>query len=74
VILSLEPTRCVAARALCPDIGRRTLRIYEATMTNHLSIEIFGLLHGAADGPLAITALAAIALIAIVATPLWWRR
>jgi hypothetical protein len=39
-------------------------------MADHLSIEILGLVRGAADGPLAITMLAAIvaALIAIPAT------
>jgi hypothetical protein len=41
-------------------------------MPEHLSIEIVGLLRGAADGPLAIATLALIALAAT--TPLWWRR
>jgi hypothetical protein len=41
-------------------------------MSDQLSIEIFGLLHGTADGPLAIGALA---LIVLAATkPLWWRH
>jgi uncharacterized integral membrane protein len=47
-------------------------------MTDHLSIEIPGLLHGVADGPLAIATLAAIAAAALIAiaatTPRWWRR
>jgi hypothetical protein len=41
-------------------------------MTDHLSIEIFGMLRGAADGPLAIGALAVIVLAATVR--LWWPR
>jgi hypothetical protein len=39
-------------------------------MHDHLSIEIFGLLHGAAEGPLAIGALVLIALALIMG--LWW--
>jgi hypothetical protein len=41
-------------------------------MTGHLSIEILGVLKGAADGPLAIGALALIALAATAR--LWLRR
>jgi hypothetical protein len=44
----------------------------EAIMPNRLTIEIFGVLHGAADGPLAISALVFIALALTVR--LWWRR
>jgi hypothetical protein len=40
-------------------------------MADQLTIEIFGLLHGAAEGPLAISALVLIALA--VTRPLWWR-
>jgi uncharacterized integral membrane protein len=47
-------------------------------MADHLSIEILGLVRGAADGPLGITMLAAIVVAALIAiparTPLWWRR
>jgi hypothetical protein len=44
-------------------------------MTDHLSIEIPGLLHGAADGPLAIAMLAMIAVVALIAiAPLLRRR
>jgi hypothetical protein len=40
-------------------------------MADHLAIDIFGVLHGAADGKLAIGVLA---LIALAATRgLWWR-
>jgi hypothetical protein len=38
-------------------------------MTEHLSIEILGVLRGAADGPMAISALA---LIALAATARLW--
>jgi hypothetical protein len=41
-------------------------------MSDHLSIEILGLLRGAADGPFAIGTLALIALAATAR--LWWRR
>jgi hypothetical protein len=41
-------------------------------MTDRLSIEILGVLNGAAEGPLAI---AILALIALAATKrLWWGR
>jgi hypothetical protein len=43
----------------------------EAALTDHLSIELFGMLHGAADGKLAIGTLALIALA--VTRGLWWR-
>lgn len=44
----------------------------EALLSEHLSIEIFGILHGAADGPYAIGALV---LVALAATRrLWWRH
>ena len=39
-------------------------------MTGHLSIEILGILRGAADGPLAICLLALLALA--VTRRLWW--
>jgi hypothetical protein len=44
----------------------------EAMMSDRLTIEIFGVLHGAAEGPLAIGALVFIALV--VSVRLWWRR
>jgi hypothetical protein len=40
-------------------------------VSDSLNIEIFGLLHGAAQGPLAIGTLAVIALAAT--RKLWWR-
>jgi hypothetical protein len=40
-------------------------------MPDHLAIEIFGVLHGAADGKLAIGVLALVALA--VTKSLWWR-
>jgi hypothetical protein len=44
----------------------------EAMMSDRLTIEIFGVLHGAAEGPLAIGALVLIALMLLVG--LWWQR
>jgi len=41
-------------------------------MADHLSIDILGILHGAADGPLAICTLAAIALASTLR--LWLRH
>lgn len=41
-------------------------------MTSHLSIDILGVLHGAADGPLAICTLGAIGLASTLR--LWLRR
>jgi hypothetical protein len=41
-------------------------------MSDRLTIEIFGVLYGVADGPLAIGALVLIALV--LTTPLWWPR
>lgn len=41
-------------------------------MSDQLTIEIFGALHGVAQGPLAIAALAFIALA--LTRPLWWPR
>jgi hypothetical protein len=52
------------------DIGRPYARSAEARMHDRLSIEIFGLLHGAAEGPLAIGALMLIALA--LTTGVWW--
>jgi hypothetical protein len=40
-------------------------------MTDQLTIEIVGLLHGTAEGPLAIGALVLVALA--VTRPFWWR-
>jgi|GEM_PF-6477643 len=40
-------------------------------MADHLAIDIFGVLHGAADGKLAIGVLALVALTATKA--IWWR-
>ena len=41
-------------------------------MSDHLTIELFGVLHGVADGKLAIGALILITLAA--SWGLWWRR
>ena len=40
-------------------------------MSGHLSLDLFGILNGSADGPLAIGALVLIALLA--SKRLWWR-
>ncbi len=41
-------------------------------MSDRLTIEIFGVLYGTADGPLAIGALVLIALI--LSLRLWWQQ
>ena len=41
-------------------------------MSDRLTIDIFGILHGSADGPLAIAAL--VFIVVLVTKRLWWPR